>query len=159
MQRGTDLTAVAGAGDAGIAVTVNSAEHGEYTKTFGEVIYAIGRTPAVAELGLGSLGAALELTDRGHIRADGLQNTGVKGVYALGDVCGYWELTPVAIAAGRRLSDRLFGDPARFSEASIDYDTIPTVIFSHPPVGTVGLSEQEAVAKYGSGAIKCYTNT
>lgn len=159
VQRHTDLVAVSGAGESGIKVTFKNAENGEQTQTFDEVIYAIGRTPAVAGLGLENLGGVLELTDRGHIRADGLQNTGLKGVYALGDVCGFWELTPVAIAAGRRLSDRLFGDAARFSEARIDYDTIPTVIFSHPPVGTVGLSEQDAISKYGSEAIKCYTNT
>ena len=59
-------------------------------------------------------------------------------IYAIGDVTGRAQLTPVAIAAGRRLSDRLFGGQ---SERHLDYENIPTVIFGHPPIGTVGLTE------------------
>ena len=81
-----------------------------------------------------------------------------QGVYALGDVCGFWELTPVAIAAGRRLADRLFGGPGH-SDARLDYDLIPTVVFSHPPVGTIGATEAEAREKYGDANVKCYTST
>ena len=64
----------------------------------------------------------------------------------MGDVTGRFELTPVAIAAGRRLADRLFGGQP---EAKLDYVDIPTVIFSHPPIGSVGLSEADAVARFG----------
>src|SRR5690606_18195611 len=78
------------------------------------------------------------------------------GIYAVGDVTGHWPLTPVAIAAGRRLADRLFGSDA---DAAMDYDVIPTVVFSHPPIATVGLSEAEARRTYGESAVKAYTST
>jgi len=73
----------------------------------------------------------------------------------LGDVCGVAQLTPVAIAAGRKLSDRLFGGKL---ESKLDYNDIPTVIFSHPPIGTVGLTEEEARRRHGD-EIKVYKAT
>jgi glutathione reductase (NADPH) len=82
----------------------------------------------------------------GTIQVDELQNTNVKGIYAIGDVTGQKELTPVAIAAGRRLALRLF---ANISDSKLNYENIPTVVFSHPPIGTVGLSEPQAKEKYG----------
>ena len=84
---------------------------------------------------------------------DAYQNSAVPGVYAVGDVTGRFELTPVAIAAGRRLSDRLFGG---HPESKLEYVDIPTVVFSHPPVGTVGFSEVEAIARYGLENVKTY---
>lgn len=66
------------------------------------------------------------------------QNTSRRGVYALGDVCGKALLTPVAIAAGRKLAHRLFDDK---TDLKLDYHNIPTVVFSHPPIGTVGLTQ------------------
>jgi glutathione reductase (NADPH) len=75
-----------------------------------------------------------------------------------GDVCGVAELTPVAIAAGRRLADRLFGGEA-YANAKISYEEIPTVVFSHPPIGTIGLTEKQALKTYGEGGVKCYTST
>src|SRR5690606_23900773 len=82
----------------------------------------------------------------GIVPIDELQNTNVAGIYAIGDVTGRAPLTPVAIAAGRRLAERLFGaDP----EAHLDYRNIPTVVFSHPPAATVGLTEPVAEADYG----------
>ena len=75
------------------------------------------------------------------------------GVYAIGDVTGQAELTPVAIAAGRRLADRVFGG---MTDRHLSYDVIPTVVFSHPPIGTVGLSEQEARKRYPDEAIRVY---
>jgi glutathione reductase (NADPH) len=77
-----------------------------------------------------------------YITVDDYQNTSAEGVYALGDVCGQIELTPMAIAAGRRLADRLFGG---MPDAKADYHTVPTVVFSHPPIGTVGLTQDEAI--------------
>eukprot|EP00966_Prymnesium_polylepis_P081102 1879001-Prymnesium_polylepis.1 len=68
---------------------------------------------------------------------------------------GRFELTPVAIAAGRRLSDRLFGGAAG---AALQYSGIPSVVFSHPPIGTVGLTEPQAVEAYGGDAVKAYTS-
>jgi glutathione reductase (NADPH) len=71
----------------------------------------------------------------------------------VGDVTGRAQLTPVAIAAGRRLSDRLFGgQPDRY----LDYDNIPTVVFGHPPIGTVGLTEEAARAQYGDEAVTVF---
>ena len=108
------------------------------------VLWAIGRAPSVEGLGLDAAGVKLDAN--GYIETDKYQSTNVDGIYAIGDVTGRAQLTPVAIAAGRRLSDRVFNDQSgRF----LDYDNVPTVIFSHPPVGTVGLSEAAARAKYG----------
>ena len=108
------------------------------------VLWAIGRQPSVEKLGLEAAGVKLD--SYGYIDTDKYQATNVDGIYAIGDVTGRAQLTPVAIAAGRRLSDRIFNDQ---SDRYLDYDNIPTVIFSHPPVGTVGLSEAAARAKYG----------
>jgi len=94
--------------------------------------------------------------DRHHILVDEFQNTKVNGVYAVGDVIGKAELTPVAIAAGRRLADRLFGGMVN---AKISYENIPTVIFSHPPIGTIGLSETEARAKYEGSTVRVYNSS
>ncbi len=110
---------------------------------FDAVIFAIGRDPVTAGLGLHKAGVAVR---NGYVPTDEWQNTNVPGVYAIGDVTGQAQLTPVAIAAGRRLADRLFGG---MSDRRLDYQCIPTVVFSHPPVGTVGLSEAEARAQYG----------
>lgn len=119
---------------------------------FDVLLWAIGRDPNTAELGLGSTSVAL--TDAGHVVVDEYQATAERGIYAIGDVTGRAELTPVAIAAGRRLSDRLFGN---MPERKLSYDIIPTVIFSHPPAGTIGLSEEEARATHGS-TVKAYVS-
>jgi glutathione reductase (NADPH) len=115
------------------------------------VIWAVGRRPATADLQLAAAG--VRLTDSGHVPVDKFQQTNVDQVYAIGDVTGAIALTPVAIAAGRRLADRVFGG---MSGRHLNYDNIPTVIFSHPPIGTVGLTEPEARAQYGA-AVKVYT--
>jgi len=115
------------------------------------VLIAVGRAADIDGLGLEAAGVALDDTD--HIKVNEWQETNVKSVYAIGDVCGRAELTPVAIAAGRRLSDRLFGGK---KDAKLDYDNIPTVVFSHPPMGTVGLTEEEAKKKHGEENIKIY---
>uniref|UniRef100_UPI00333EF442 glutathione-disulfide reductase n=1 Tax=Castellaniella defragrans TaxID=75697 RepID=UPI00333EF442 len=115
------------------------------------VLWAIGREPATSALGLEAAGVALEA--RGYIAVDEYQNTSVPGIYAVGDVTGQIELTPVAVAAGRRLSERLFnGKP----HERLDYDNVPTVVFSHPPIGTVGLTEPQARERYGDAAVKVY---
>ncbi len=117
------------------------------------VIWAIGRNPNTAGFGLDAAG--VQVDERGYIRVDEYQQTTASGVYALGDVGGQAELTPVAIAAGRRLADRVFGGQAG---RHLRYDLIPTVLFSHPPVGTVGLSESDARKKYGDDAVHVYTS-
>jgi glutathione reductase (NADPH) len=115
------------------------------------LFWTIGRHANTAGLGLD---AASVRTDRaGHVVVDEWQNTTAPGVYAIGDVTGRATLTPVAIAAGRRLSDRLFGGKA---QAKLDYQDIPSVVFSHPPIGSVGLSEADARALHGD-AVKVYS--
>jgi glutathione reductase (NADPH) len=117
---------------------------------FDAVLWAIGRGPNVVGLDLPSAGVTQNGDD--FIMTDEFQNTNIPGVHAIGDVTGRAALTPVAIAAGRRLSDRLFNGE---SDRRLDYDSIATVVFTHPPIGTVGLTESEARAKYGD-AVKTY---
>ncbi|PSQ91225.1 MAG: glutathione-disulfide reductase, partial [Proteobacteria bacterium SW_6_67_9] len=116
-----------------------------------QVIWAVGRKPRTDMLGLDRAGVAVD--ERGHIPVSAYQDTNVEGVHALGDVCGHAELTPVAIAAGRKLADRLFGDQPN---AHLDYSHIPSVVFTHPPMGTVGLSEAQARSEYGDNAVRVY---
>jgi glutathione reductase (NADPH) len=124
---------------------------GENITGFDSVIWATGRRPNTDGLALEQAG--VETDSRGYVMADAYQNTNVPGIYAVGDVTGRAALTPVAIAAGRRLCDRLFGGKA---EARLDYDNIPTVVFSHPPIGTVGMTEDRAHELYGEGGVKVY---
>ena len=118
---------------------------------FDVALWAVGRSPNLQGLDVAQAGVALDPS--GAVTTDLYQNTNVPGIYAIGDVTGREQLTPVAIAAGRRLSDRLFGGEA---DRHLDYQWIPTVIFSHPPIGTVGLSEQQARARFGHD-VKVFT--
>jgi len=114
------------------------------------ILWAIGRSACVEGLGLDAAG--IEPDPYGFVRTDKYQMTSVSRVYAIGDVTGRLQLTPVAIAAGRRLGDRLFGgDPDRH----LDYHNVATVIFGHPPIGTVGLTESAARDLHGD-AVKVY---
>lgn len=122
--------------------------------TANQVIWATGRRPNVDGLELEKAGVTLN--ERGFIQVDEYQNTVVDGIYALGDVTGEKELTPVAIKAGRTLSERLFNAK---TSAKMDYTTIPTVVFSHPAIGTVGLTEEEAIKEYGQDHIKVYKSS
>ena len=118
------------------------------------LIWATGREPHTANLNLDK--ANVQLNDRGYIEVDKFQNTTQKGIYAVGDITGKMELTPVAVAAGRRLSERLFNNkPNEY----LDYVNIPTVVFSHPPIGTVGITEQEAIEQYGEQSVKVYNSS
>jgi glutathione reductase (NADPH) len=126
-------------------------EDGRVLGPFDAVIWAIGRAPASDGIGLREAGVALD--PAGHVLTDEYQQTNLPHLHAIGDVTPRAALTPVAIAAGRRLSDRLFGGQ---SERKLDYDNIPSVIFSHPPIGTVGLSEAEARARHGD-AVRIYS--
>lgn len=114
------------------------------------VIWAVGRSPRTDELGLSAV--EVQTDSEGFINVDDFQNTSAAGVYAVGDVTGAAALTPVAIAAGRRLADRLFDGQ---TDRRLDYENIATVLFSHPPLGTIGLTEDEARARYGDD-IKIY---
>ncbi|KAI1825430.1 putative glutathione protein [Xylaria intraflava] len=121
------------------------------------LIWAIGRVPETDNLGLENAG--VKIGEKGHITVDDRQNTSVDNIFALGDVCGKAELTPVAIAAGRRLAERLYGPPEVFANAHLDYTNIPSVVFAHPEVGSIGLTEPEAVEKYGRENLKIYTTS
>jgi glutathione reductase (NADPH) len=125
-------------------------QNGQQLTGIDAVIWAIGRTPNTADLNLAAAG--VEHDGHGYIPTDEYQNTNVDGVYAVGDVTGRAQLTPVAIAAARRLGDRLFNNQP---ERKLDYENIPTVMFSHPPIGTVGLTEEEAREQHGD-AVKVY---
>ncbi|KAJ3346869.1 Glutathione reductase [Entophlyctis luteolus] len=115
----------------------------EILEGFEELVWAVGREPNTEPLNLGS--TDVKLNSGGYIAVNEYQDTDVEGIHALGDVCGVAQLTPVAIAAGRKLSDRLFGGKPN---AKLDYNNIPSVIFSHPTCGSVGLTEAEARAKF-----------
>jgi glutathione reductase (NADPH) len=120
-----------------------SAEDGREFGPVDAVIWAVGRAPNTDTLDLDKAGVILD--QGGFVVTDKLQQTNVENIFALGDVTGRAALTPVAIAAGRRLADRLFAD---MKDRYLDYDLIPTVIFSHPTIGTVGMTEDEARAEY-----------
>ena len=121
------------------------------THTSQKVIWAVGRKANVSQLNLEAAGVALN--ERGYIQVDEYQNTTTPGIYALGDVSGEKELTPVAVKAGRTLSERLFNGK---TDAKMDYELIPTVVFSHPAIGSIGLTQEQAEAKYGAENIKVY---
>lgn len=111
---------------------------------FDELIWATGRDPNTQGFGLDIADVALDA--RGFIATDEYQNTNVAKVYAVGDVTGRIALTPVAVAASRQLADRVFGGKP---DAKLDYANVPTTVFAHPPIGTVGLSEEAARQQYG----------
>ncbi|PJG82965.1 glutathione-disulfide reductase [Caviibacterium pharyngocola] len=119
------------------------------------LIWAIGREPNTDKLNLAAAG--VETNARGFVKTDKYQNTNVKGIYAVGDIIeGGIELTPVAVAAGRRLSERLFNNKPT---EHLDYNLVPTVVFSHPPIGTIGLTEPKAVEQYGAENVKVYKSS
>ncbi len=130
--------------------------HCENGQTIGPVdtlIWAIGRDPATDNINLESTG--IELNKSGYIITDKYQNTNVNGIYAVGDNTGRAQLTPVAVAAGRRLCERLFNNKPY---EHLDYNHIATVVFSHPVIGTVGLSETEAIEEYGTEQVRIYNS-
>ncbi|MCY7036591.1 Glutathione reductase [Streptococcus salivarius] len=130
-----------------------SFDNGE-TITVDCLIWAIGRAANTSGFGLEKTG--VKLTEKGAIYSDEFENTSVPGIYALGDVTGKLDLTPVAVKAGRQLSERLFNNKA---DAKLDYTDVATVVFSHPVIGSVGLTEEKAIAKYGAENIKVYKSS
>ncbi|XP_039261755.2 glutathione reductase, mitochondrial-like [Styela clava] len=114
------------------------------------LLWAIGRKPQT-DIGLDKIGVKLDA--RKNIAVDEFQNTSFPGVYSVGDVQGKALLTPVAIAAGRKLAHRLFDGK---TDWKLSYENIPTVVFSHPPIGTVGMTEEEAKKTHGEANIKIY---
>lgn len=130
----------------GLEATFSTGEKLVYQQIF----CAIGRKPKINGLNLAVTN--IQQQNDGSIITNEWEETSTHKLFAIGDVTGKIQLTPVAIAAGRRLSDRLFGNNP---EAKLDYQNIPTVMFSHPPIGTVGLTEQQAREKYGT-EVKVY---
>jgi len=130
-------------------LNVNGA-NGYQISNVDSVIWAIGRRSLTDKINLSAAG--LETDRSGFVPTDEFQNTKVPGIYALGDITGRAALTPVAVAAGRRLADRLFGG---LTERKVDYHNIPSVVFSHPPIATIGLSEDDAKKVHGD-AVKVY---
>ncbi|RUO24032.1 glutathione-disulfide reductase [Aliidiomarina minuta] len=118
------------------------------------LVWAIGREPTTDKINLQAAG--VEADEQGFIKTDKYQNTNVKGIYAVGDITGEAALTPVAIKAGRLLSERLFNKD--MPDAHMDYSLIPTIVFSHPPIGTIGLTEVEAVAEHGKENVTVYAS-
>jgi len=129
-------------------------DSGKKLGPFDSILFATGRVPLVEGLKLDAAG--IKQNNKMQILVNEKQETNVPGVYAVGDVSSDIQLTPTAIAGGRRLADRLFN---KMPKAQADYTDVPTVVFSHPPIGTVGLSEDAAIAKYGADKIKVYTST
>ncbi len=125
-------------------------DKGNKLSGFNQLIWAIGRHPNTEGMKLDAVG--LKVDEQGFIPCDTFQNTNVDNIFSLGDVTGREPLTPVAIAAGRRLGDRLYNNQ---KDRHLDYQLIPTVVFSHPPIGTVGLTEDEARKEHGD-AVKVY---
>ncbi|NUN13897.1 MAG: glutathione-disulfide reductase [Myxococcales bacterium] len=127
-------------------------KHNREIGPFDTLFWAVGRAPNTSRLNLDICQVATDAA--GHIIVDDYQNTSAPNMYAIGDVTGKARLTPVAIAAGRKLADRLFGG---LPDAHLSYENIPTVVFSHPPIAAVGLTEQEAQDRYGLSAVKVYS--
>ena len=115
----------------------------ETLAAFDAVIWAVGRRPNTGDLNLEAAG--VNVLPNGVIPVDEYENTSTSGIYAIGDITGKMPLTPVAIKAGRLLADRLFNNRP---DSKVDYDNIPSVVFSHPPIATVGISEAEARKRY-----------
>lgn len=136
--------------DASLTISFDNGE----TITVDCLIWAIGRAANTSGFGLEKTG--VKLTEKGTIYSDEFENTSVPGIYALGDVTGKLDLTPVAVKAGRQLSERLFNNKA---DAKLDYTDVATVVFSHPVIGSVGLTEEKAIAKYGAENIKVYKSS
>jgi glutathione reductase (NADPH) len=113
-----------------------------------QVLYATGRNPNTAGLGLAEVG--VQLAANGAVMVDPHYATRLPSIHAVGDVIDRIHLTPVALAEAMALVDRLFGPAAGKSARAVDYELIPTAVFTHPSVGTVGLSEAEARTRFGA---------
>lgn len=115
-----------------------------------EVLFAIGREPNTEGLGLEEVG--VELSEHGAIKVDADNRSTVPSIFAVGDVTNRVQLTPVAIREGHAFADTFFGNKPH----QVDYGSIPSAVFSHPPIGAVGLTE--AQAKNRLGVIRTYTS-
>ena len=115
-----------------------------------QLLIAVGRQPNTD--GLGCEDAGVELGERGAVKVDAQNRTSVDSIFAIGDVTDRVQLTPVAIREGQAFSDTFFGN----QPTTVDYDAIPSAVFSHPPLAGVGMTESQAREKLG--AVKCFTS-
>ena len=130
----TNVTAIEKNDDGSLSLTLTGGGHQEVDA----IMFATGREPKTHGLGLEQAG--VELNDRGAIKTNAGLQTSVPNIYAVGDVRDHVQLTPVAIKEGMSFADTVYGG----KPWSMSYQAIPTAVFSQPPVGTVGLSEEEA---------------
>ena len=142
----SNVTGARGAPGALLLDDARGAAHGPYDA----LLWAVGRVPNSDALGLEHIGVARDA--KGFIEVDAHQNTSVPGITAIGDVTACPALTPVAVAAGYALVERLFGGQP---EARFDYRAIPTVVFADPPLGMIGLNEAQARERHGD-AVQVY---
>jgi glutathione reductase (NADPH) len=115
-----------------------------------EVLFAVGRRPNVEDLGCEIAG--VELAERGQIKVDDDSRTSVPSIFAVGDVTDRVQLTPVAIREGQAFADTFFGKKPH----QVDYDCIPSAVFSHPPLASVGMTEGQARNRLG--AVKTFVS-
>lgn len=144
----TQVSSVSRRDDGALSIECSN---GQRLEGFDQLIWAIGRSPATADLNLAAAG--VEMDAAGFIPSNAYEDTNVPGIYSVGDVNGKVALTPVAIAAARRLADRVFGG---MTDRHLSYENIASVVFSHPPIGTVGLTEEQAREQHGE-AVKIYS--
>lgn len=121
-----------------------------------ELIWTVGRH-ALIDIGLDKVG--LTANDRGFVQVDEYQQTSNPKIFSLGDVIGKVDLTPVAIATGRKLLNRLFSGKEIFAQQKQDFENVPLAIFSHPEAGLIGLSTKDAIEKYGEDSVKVYKSS
>ncbi|ABM38841.1 glutathione-disulfide reductase [Polaromonas naphthalenivorans] len=138
----TDVAAIERT-DAGLQVRLLDGSH----ITVDAVLYATGRVPLVAGLGLEAAG--VRQGKAGAIEVNEQYQTSVPSIYALGDVTARVQLTPVALAEAMVVVDALFGPPEGKQPRGMSYDFIPTAVFTHPNIGTVGYSQADAIEKFG----------
>lgn len=146
----TEVESVKKQADGSLLIKTNKGEELEVD----QLVWAIGRTHNTDNIGLEN--TDVPVNEDGTISVDKYQRTAVQGIYALGDIIGKFELTPVAIAAARRAADRIYGG---MEGRHLEYKNVPSIVFSHPPIGTVGLTEREAEEAYGKKALKVYTTS
>jgi len=141
------------------SLTLHYKDHGndsDSTMVVDTLLWSIGRSPNVEYVGAKDVG--VKLNQKGHVIVDDYQKTNLPNVYALGDVCDRgFELTPIALSAGRLLAERLFGkDDNKSKTLKLLYQNVPSAVFGHPEVGTIGMTEPEARKKFGDADIKIY---
>lgn len=145
-----DVTQIQKLEDGSLSVSLASKPQGT-PLVVDAVLYATGRAPNTQGLGLAELGVALD--DKGGVKVDAFGHTNVPSVHAVGDVTNRIALTPVAIREGAALAHSLFGP----EPVQADLTTVPSAVFSQPPVGTVGLTEAQALKQYGE--VDIYSST